>query len=120
MELTEETPKQTKVQLDKFFDHIEDLLKDGRQYLLNTEKPSAADYALAALGYLAVLPPAMSARIPALERFPDSVQKDIESWRARAAGKFILKMYSEHRFLSSTPEEDRKIGRRANLNLFKK
>jgi glutathione S-transferase len=83
------------------FDEVDRLLADGRPYLTG-ETLTFADIAFASLGALAVMPPeypgGLRGRRVLLEDVTDPAWHDeVERFRARPAGRFILRLYREER-----------------------
>jgi glutathione S-transferase len=84
------------------FAEVDALLADGRRYLTG-ESLTFADITFASLGALAVMPPEypghrLTGRRLALEDVTDRAWRDeIEQFRARPAGQFILRLYREER-----------------------
>jgi len=83
------------------FDEIDARLADGRRYLLG-DTLSYVDITFASLGALAVLPEqyggaALATRFPAIEALPSPWREEVESFRARPAGQFILRLYRDER-----------------------
>jgi glutathione S-transferase len=77
------------------------MLADGRRYLLGGS-PTFADITFASLAALAVLPPEYAGRAIGGRRFTiDELDADwraeIESFRSRPAGRFVLRLYREER-----------------------
>ena len=78
------------------------MLADGRRYLTGATL-TFADITFASLGALAVLPPEypgarLAGRRLALEDVTDPAwRREIEDFRARPAGQFILRLYREER-----------------------
>ena len=88
--------------LQKLFDEVDLLLADGRRYLTG-ESLTFADITFASLGALAVLPPEypggrLTGRRIALTDVPaGSWRREIERFRMRPSGQFILRLYREER-----------------------
>jgi len=83
------------------FDRVDGLLADGRRYLTGGTL-TYADLTFASLAALAVLPPeyaghSLSGRRLAIEDLDDEWRRDVESFRARPAGQFVLRLYREER-----------------------
>jgi len=84
------------------FDHVDRLLTDGRRYLVG-ESLTFADISFASLGALAVLPAEypgarLTGRRIRLEDVPSEAwRREIEQFRARPAGQFILRLYRDER-----------------------
>ena len=83
------------------FDRVDELLADGRRYLAG-DALGFADITFASLAALAVLPPEYGGRAIAGRRLdvgelePDW-RAEVESFRARPAGQFVLRLYREER-----------------------
>ena len=83
------------------FDEMDARLEDGRRYLLG-ETLSLADITFASLGALAVLPENyggghLATRFPAVESLPRPWREEVESFRRRPSGRFIMRLYREER-----------------------
>jgi glutathione S-transferase len=83
------------------FERVDSMLADGRRYLLGGS-PTFADITFASLAALAVLPPEYAGRAIGGRRFTiDELDADwraeIESFRSRPAGRFVLRLYREER-----------------------
>jgi glutathione S-transferase len=84
------------------FDEVDRMLADGRPYLTGATL-TFADLTFASLGALAVLPPEypggqLRGRRLALEDVTDPAwRSEIEQFRARPAGRFILDLYRNER-----------------------
>ena len=83
------------------FDEMDARLEDGRRYLLG-DSLSFADITFASLGALAVLPENyggghLATRFPAVASLPQPWREEVEEFRRRPSGKFILRLYREER-----------------------
>jgi glutathione S-transferase len=83
------------------FDRVDALLADGRRYLAG-DALSFADITFASLAALAVLPPeyagrAIQGRRLAIEELEPDWRAEVEAFRARPAGQFVLRLYREER-----------------------
>jgi len=80
------------------FARIENIISDGRRYLMG-DRFTAADITFAALTAAAVAPAEYGATLPDLNdpAFSDELRREIESYRARPAGQFALRLYKEER-----------------------
>jgi glutathione S-transferase len=84
------------------FAEVDAMLADGRRYLTGATL-TFADITFASLGALAVLPPEypggrLAGRRLVFEDVTDAVwRQEIERFRARPAGQFILRLYREER-----------------------
>jgi len=78
------------------FDHVGDLLADGRAHLCG-ERFSAADLTFAALAASIVVPPGYGVPLPQPEILPPEMRRISERARAHPAGAFALKLFAEQR-----------------------
>jgi glutathione S-transferase len=83
------------------FGRVDALLADGRRYLTGGQL-TFADITFASLAALAVLPPeyggrAIHGRRLALEDLEAGWRAEVEDFRARPAGQFVLRLYREER-----------------------
>jgi hypothetical protein len=94
------------LEIEKTFDVVDELLADGRKYLLNTPEKTYLDMYLACMAAPALRPPEYSGgRIePAskirLDELSPAARKELERWRMRPTGKFVLRLFAEERGLS--------------------
>jgi glutathione S-transferase len=77
------------------------MLADGRRYLLG-ESLTFADITFASLAALALLPPeyagrSLSGRPLSIDDLDPDWRADVEAFRARPAGRMVLRMYREER-----------------------
>jgi glutathione S-transferase len=90
------------------FDEVDGLLADGRRYLTG-DTLTFADIAFASLGALAVLPPEYAGRAVGGQRLPAEAirypawRAEVDRFRARPAGQFILRLYREERLPAAGP-----------------
>jgi cytochrome P450/glutathione S-transferase len=82
--------------IEAALDQVESLLADGRPFLMG-ERLTAPDLALAALAAPILLPAEFGGPMPSLNDLPTPMRVAVERWRARPAGRFILRLYKEHR-----------------------
>ena len=86
----------------EIFDEMDALLADGRPYLTGSTL-TFADITFASLGALAVLPPEYPGnrlggpRMTANDIRDPAWLAEVERFRARPSGQFILRMYREER-----------------------
>jgi glutathione S-transferase len=98
------TPQRGQRALEKTrasFDEVDALLADGRRYLIG-DTLTFADITFASLGALAVLPPEypggrMSGRRLDIAELDPEWRAEVERFRQRPAGQFILRLYREER-----------------------
>ncbi|MFT3692258.1 MAG: glutathione S-transferase [Kofleriaceae bacterium] len=81
--------------IETVFARVNDLLKDGRKYLV-PDKFSTADLTFAALAAPVILPDQPAVPMPPLEMFGAGVAQ-IERWREMPAGQHVLRMYQTER-----------------------
>jgi glutathione S-transferase len=90
------------------FVRVDALLADGRRYLTG-DALSFADIAFASLAALAVLPPeyggrAIAGRRLGVEDLGADWRAEVEAFRSRPAGQFVLRLYREERLdATATP-----------------
>ncbi len=77
-------------------DFIAELLDDGRPYLCG-ERFGAADLTFASLSAPVLVPPIYGVSLPQPETLRSQTAAMIEGAREHPAGRFALKLYSEHR-----------------------
>jgi glutathione S-transferase len=98
------TPKRAVTALQRTreaFDEVDRTLSDGRQYLFG-DTITFADITFASLAALAVLPPeyagrSLSGRRLTIEELDADWRAEVESFRQRPAGQFVLRLYREDR-----------------------
>ena len=83
------------------FERVDALLADGRTYLMG-ESLSFVDITFASLGALAVLPPeyagrSLRGRRLTLDDLDADWRAEVEAFRARPSGQFVLRLYREER-----------------------
>jgi len=88
------------------FDEVDALLVDGRRYLLG-DALSFADITFASLAALAVLPPeyagrGLQGRRLVVEDLDAGWRAEVEDFRRRPAGQFVLRLYREERLRPAT------------------
>jgi glutathione S-transferase len=77
-------------------DHVAGLLADGRSYLFGA-RFGAADLTFAALSAAVVVPPVYGVALPQPDVLPRDTASLIERVRDHPAGRFALRMFTEHR-----------------------
>ena len=78
------------------FEMVESLLADGRTYLVG-DQFSAADLTFATLAAAVVMPTGYGVKFPELSKLPAQMVANIQVFRETIAGKFILRLYQEHK-----------------------
>lgn len=84
------------VEIEKLFDGIDDLLADGRQYLVGN-KLSAADIALASIAGPLILPVEYGGTTLKFSEISEELRLQIFKFRARPVGQFVMKLYQTNR-----------------------
>jgi hypothetical protein len=87
---------------EEFFGEIDKILNKN-QFIMGTEEPTYIDYSFAAIAAIAALPdqyggPKLTpeSRLK-LSDFTLETQKYFKKFRNTPSGKFVMKMYAEHR-----------------------
>ncbi len=83
-------------EIDRVFDRVNEILADGRQYLLG-DQFSAIDLTFAALAAPILQPPEHHIPPSPIQTLPTQMQADIRNCQATPAGEFGLRLYREHR-----------------------
>ncbi|HJQ24059.1 MAG TPA: glutathione S-transferase N-terminal domain-containing protein [Blastocatellia bacterium] len=96
LKITKDSPPQDLAEIDEIFTLVETRLADGRAYLCGNGL-SAADLAFAALAAPTVLPDNYGGTLPTINEVPAAMRAEVEQLRARAAGRFLLRVYDEQR-----------------------
>ena len=78
------------------FDHVADLLEDGRPYL-HGESFSAADLTFAALAAPVILPSDYGVTLPQPEQLDETTAQIVRRARAHPAGEYALKLIARER-----------------------
>lgn len=99
MNINEETANAALKSVREIFDEVGALLSDGRRFLVG-DRFTAADLCFASLGAVVIFPPAYGGPLPTIETAPPKMREVIKELRAHPAGKFILRIYEEHRAAS--------------------
>jgi glutathione S-transferase len=101
------TPQRAARALEKTratFDDVDSMLADGRRYLVG-DALTFADITFSSLGALAVLPPeypgGLTGRRLDLADLDPAWRAEVERFRERPAGQFILRLYREERGLGA-------------------
>lgn len=87
---------------EAFFEETDKILNKNN-FLLGTDQPTYIDYAFASLAALMVIPDnyangvLSTPTMPKINNFPLEAQKQIKKFRNTPSGKFVLRMYEEHR-----------------------
>jgi glutathione S-transferase len=76
------------------FETVNQLLADGRQYLVG-DRFSAADLAFATLAAPIISPAGYSIKLPVMSDLPTAMVQGMEVLQATPAGKFVIRLYDE-------------------------
>lgn len=91
--------------IDQVFEHMSQLLADGRTYLVG-EQFSAADLTFAALARPLLRPTRDAADQEALETLPPEMVTIIKKFRMTPAGQHALRMLEQERYSATTAQLD--------------
>lgn len=94
--VTPDTAQRSLERAREVFRWVEDMLTDGRPYLVGTGF-GAADLTFAALAAPLLLPDQYGGRLPALAALPESTRATVLGLRATRAGRHALDVYARHR-----------------------
>jgi glutathione S-transferase len=78
----------------KTFETVENLLADGRTYLIG-DHFSAADLTFATLAAGVIMPAGYGVKFPELSELPIAMATNIQRFRQTVAGKFVFRLYQE-------------------------
>jgi glutathione S-transferase len=97
LKITSTSAAESYQQVAKIFDRVEQVLADGRKYLLG-DRFSAIDLTFAALAAPLIQPPEHHISPSPLELLPPQMQTEIRNCQATTAGQFGLRLYREDRY----------------------
>jgi glutathione S-transferase len=80
----------------EIFESVESLLANGRAYLVS-DRFSAADLTFVTLAAGTVMPVGYGVTFPDLNKLPLQMAANIQAFRETLAGKFVLRLYQEHK-----------------------
>jgi len=100
LRITPDGAQRSIVQVRSIFAEVDDLLSDGRQYLVDN-RFTAADLTFAALASPVLLPERGIAAYPSVDELPGAMREPVERLRATRAGKFALRMYAQERWCTA-------------------
>jgi glutathione S-transferase len=83
-------------EVDRSFDWIEEILADGRPYLVG-DRFTAADLAFAALSAAVLMPERYGVTLPRPEDYPGDFSREVERLRRRPAGVFAARIVEAER-----------------------
>lgn len=86
----------------RVFAEVDEMLADGRRYLLGGDEKTFVDITFASLAALALFPDgyggdAVSQKSLPLDQISPEWRTEVEALRATAAGQFVLRLYAEER-----------------------
>ncbi len=90
--------------VDQAFEWIEELIADGRPYLVG-ETFSSADLTFAALSAAVLMPERYGVELPEPAELPPAVRAEVERLRERPAGRFAARLVAEERPWPPRPAE---------------
>jgi glutathione S-transferase len=92
--INSESAAQAYEQIQSVFEKVNELLADGRSYLVG-DNFSAADITFAALAAPVISPPEHPIKPRPLEELPDSFASKISAFRETPAGAYVLRLYRD-------------------------
>ncbi|PZV16503.1 MAG: glutathione S-transferase [Pseudanabaena sp.] len=78
----------------KTFEIVENLLADGRTYLVG-DQFSAADLTFATLAAAVVMPVGYGVKLPDISELPTAMETSIQQLRKTVSGEFVFRLYQE-------------------------
>lgn len=92
--INSESAAQAYEQIKSVFNKVNELLADGRTYLVG-DSFSAADITFAALAAPVISPPEHPIKPRPLQELPDSFASEISAFRETPAGAYVLRLYRD-------------------------
>ncbi|MBW4568940.1 MAG: glutathione S-transferase [Tolypothrix carrinoi HA7290-LM1] len=92
--INSESATQAYEQINSVFEKVNELLADGRSYLVG-DNFSAADITFAALAAPVISPPEHPIKPRPLQELPDSFASKISAFRETPAGAYVLRLYRD-------------------------
>ena len=89
-------PVEFLVEIQKIFEQVDELLKDGREYLTG-DKITAADIAFASIAAPVILPQEFGGSITKNNQISEELRQEIIDLRATPAGQFVMRLYQKDR-----------------------
>jgi glutathione S-transferase len=96
LKLTPENAERALLTIRHTFDHVDDRLRDGRQYLLGG-RLTLSDLLFAVMAAPVLVPDGYGGVLPSMEELPTDYREVVREFRARTAGRFGLRVYTDHR-----------------------
>lgn len=110
------------VEIKKIFNQVNEMLSDGRRYLVG-DRFSAADLAFTAISSPVILPVEYGGAQTKFNEISEELRQEILDLRATPAGQYVLRMYQEERpinlDLGAIPKKPNAIKRALNRLLIK-
>lgn len=94
MNINEKSMKRSKDRIDEVFHKVEELLKDGREYLVG-DTFTVADLTLASLAIPVIVP--KQYKYLELNELPDEMKKEVLNYRNSLTGQYILKTFERRK-----------------------
>ncbi len=88
--------EQRLLEIKKIFSYVDEILSDGRKYLVGNSL-TIADISFASIAAPLILPDEFGAVATKINQVPDELRQVILEMRATRAGQFILRLYREDR-----------------------
>jgi glutathione S-transferase len=82
--------------IGEYFEKVSEMLKDGRKYLFG-DQFTAADLTFAALGCGPAGAKGYGGSTASEEEAPKEMREQVQGWKASPAGRFVQRIYDEHR-----------------------
>jgi glutathione S-transferase len=96
-DITATSGKQAHIEIQELFEQVNQMLADGRKYLVG-DILSIADITFAALAAPVIAPPQHPKSRNNQQELPGQILSEIEQLRETVAGKFALRLYATERF----------------------
>ena len=103
LRITPTSAQRSIVQVRGMFAVVDDLLADGRPYLVG-DRFTAADLTFAALAAAVLLPDPGIAAYPTIDDLPAAMRQEVVWLRDTRAGRFALRMYAQERWFTAGDE----------------
>lgn len=92
MNINEKSMQRSKSKIDEVFHKVEEILKDGREYLVG-DTFTAADLTFATLAIPVIAP--KQYKYLELNELPDEMKKEVLNYRNSLAGQYVLKTFEK-------------------------